>query len=307
MAETVRGCTHESGCHDGSLPTLASATVGASAWLLVEYPGPWGSHVEEMTLPPAIRRAADRARAAGVRTQLIRRPLRRGERRGPATPFQVYVGHSAGGEPWLEGRALGALDDLDALDLEAVAAGRRTGLGPEVTEPVLLVCTHAQRNACCARLGRPLAQHLREGHGDLVWETTHVGGDRFAGNLVCLPHGLYYGALAPAFADQAVAAYRKGEVCLERLRGRSGRPEAAQAAEHFVREHTGLMGLSEVVVERLNCGDTLSDATVRAAAQRFSVTVQKVICPPPCASGGKGGIMSYRLAGMAVVAPAAFA
>jgi hypothetical protein len=46
---------------------------------------------------------------------------------------------------------------------------------------------------CCARLGVPLAQALAARHPGPVWETTPVGGHRFAANLVLLPHGLYYG------------------------------------------------------------------------------------------------------------------
>ena len=59
----------------------------------------------------------------------------------------------------------------------------------------------------------------------------HVGGHRFAANLVLLPHGLYYGPVAGASAEAAITAY-------ERARSHptgtgAGRPAAqAQAADH---------------------------------------------------------------------------
>ena len=80
---------------------------------------------------------------------------------------------------------LEAYDDLRELDL---LGGKPAG------HPLFLVCTHGKHDPCCARYGRPLYEALRdELEPDRVWQVSHVGGDRFAGNLVCLPEGLYYG------------------------------------------------------------------------------------------------------------------
>src|SRR5690606_18305751 len=121
---------------------------------------PWPERVEQLTEPTPITAAVARAIAAGVRPQLIRRPGRAGRRSIP--PLQVYVGSSMPGGPvWLEGRRLSTLAELGGLDdavLAAVAAGRRPGFGEPLSdgEPVVLVCTHARRNVCCARHGAPL-------------------------------------------------------------------------------------------------------------------------------------------------------
>jgi hypothetical protein len=81
-----------------------------------------------------------------------------------------------------------------------------------------------------------------------VWESSHYGGDRFAGNLVCLPHGLYYGRLSPEDALTVVDGYEAGTIDLDHYRGRAGEPFAAQAAEHFLRETEGLLGIDDVTV-----------------------------------------------------------
>ena len=47
--------------------------------------------------------------------------------------------------------------------------------------PVVVVCTHGRRDVCCAERGRPLAAATALEHPGAVWESTHVGGDRFAG------------------------------------------------------------------------------------------------------------------------------
>ncbi|MCO5970506.1 sucrase ferredoxin [Actinoallomurus soli] len=282
-------CAHCPGSHTGERPCLASATTGARSWLLIEHPGPWAERVEATAVPGPVADVLRRAGRHGVRVQFIRAP--RGRR--PTPPLWVYTGFSGDGAPdgrpvtpWLEGRELTRPEELAGLDLAAVAAGRPPGFGGPVADPLLLVCAHGRRNACCARTGAPLARALRERFGSQVWETTHVGGDRYAANLVCLPHGLYYGDLDERRAVAAAAAYRYGEVVLDRYRGRAGLPEPVQAAEHFVRAHTGILAVGGVAVESM-VGDT---AVVRAGQARYRVRVARADL------GGCGAECSENLA-----------
>ena len=164
-------------------------------------------------------------------------------------PLRIYLGWSAGPRPWLARGTIAEAGDLARLDLAALALGRRGGYGDPVPGPLLLVCAHGRRNVCCARLGRPLAAALAQRYGTAVWETTHVGGDRHAANLVILPHGLYYGPVDPASADAAIDAYRRGEMILERFRGRAGQAESTQTAEYVVRRLTGVRGIDDVLAD----------------------------------------------------------
>lgn len=119
--------------------------------------------------------------------------------------------------------------DLAGIDPRAAvvpAAARATG--PQV---VALVCTHGSRDACCAVRGRPVAAALAGTAGLDVWESTHLGGCRFAGNAVLLPTGDTLGGLDAASAVAAVAAWRAGRLDPRHHRGRVGRPVAVQAAE----------------------------------------------------------------------------
>jgi hypothetical protein len=271
-------CTHCAGCHTGGRPCLASATAGSRGWLLVEHPGPWAEEIDRTAMPAPIADAIGRARRHGVRPQLIRSP----RRRRATPPLRVYAGFSGSGVDgsWLEGRELEDPGELTGLDLAAVAAGRAPGFGVPVAGPVLLVCTHGRHSACCARLGAPLARFLHERCGD-VWETTHVGGDRYAANLVCLPHGLYYGDLDEERARTAAEEYRQGRVVLEGYRGRVGLPEPVQAAEHFVRARSGVLGVEDVTVESMAGGI----AYVRAGQARYRLRLEESsmgACGPGC-------------------------
>jgi hypothetical protein len=50
----------------------------------------------------------------------------------------------------------------------------------------------------------------------------------------------------PPSANAAIDAYRRGEVVLDRFRGRAGQSERAQAADYSIRARTGLRGIDEV-------------------------------------------------------------
>jgi hypothetical protein len=278
----LRHCAHCPGSHTGELPCRASATAKTRAWLLIEHPGPWADKVEHTDLPRPVAEAVAEAVRCGVRTQLIRRP----GRRDAVPPMQVYVGWSGTEAPvWLEGRRLADPAELAGLDLAAVAVGRPPGFGAPTRGPVLLVCAHARHNACCARAGGPLARALHARFGPVVWETTHVGGDRYAANLVCLPHGLYYGDLGIDEGMTAAAAYHEGKVFLDRLRGRVGLPEPAQAAEHQVRAQLGVLGVDAVAVESMTGGDPTYDVVVRAGTDRYRVAVRHGPTYGPCGPG----------------------
>jgi hypothetical protein len=291
----ANGCEHPAVLHTGEAPILASATVGARFWLLIEHVGPWAAYSDQWRLPEEVRAVVDRATSLGIRPQLIRRPGRR--RRSLEGPLHVFVGSSTGSDPWL---AEGVFEDLNDLDLDALVRG----VVPEscilVDEPVFLVCTNGKRNACCARLGLPLARFLDEKLPDRAWETTHLGGDRYAANLVCLPHGLYYGSMSQAAAIAAANAYRHGEVVLDRFRGRAGIPEPLQAAEHFVRSHTGELSVGGVVVDSSwSEGDTTVCVVRRTAprgSSRFRVVVEPAVLTAPCGMACADGISTYRCA-----------
>jgi hypothetical protein len=231
-------------------------------WVLLEQPGPWGREaVLESQLDRDLARALHRAaEAARVRLLLIRRSGRRGGPpvdRGAGRSTTCFLAHTSRRDRWLERRRLDDPAELLELDMAKVTAGERPGFGDPVGEPVYLVCTNGRHDRCCATYGRPLALALAERHGDLVWESSHVGGDRFAGNLVCLPSGHYFGRVGPDEADRVLGLHRKGIIDLDHYRGCCIDPPTVQAAEWFARRATGLLGIDDLDLpgrERLEAG-----------------------------------------------------
>jgi hypothetical protein len=229
-----------------SAEPLAATASRIDHWILVEYRGAWNREVLGGSLLAPELKAHLRAqlRALGkARLLFVKKPERRGYARR-----QLFYGCSKPGEERFFALEFDRHDDLLGLDLAAALAGKDV-IGAPVERPLFVVCTHGKRDRCCAKYGQPLYDELRdEADSDWVWQSTHVGGDRFAGNVVVLPHGLYYGRVAPGDIRGLLAAQASGRLWLEGYRGRSAYPFAVQAAEQTLRVEEGLIGLDDVAV-----------------------------------------------------------
>jgi hypothetical protein len=215
----------------------------APRWLLVEQPGPWSGRdaMRQSGLDPAVGDALSRrASAAGVRPMLIRRP---GRTVPDARRRWAYVDSRPGYEQvrWGEFER-----DAELLDLPMDGE-----VGTPSTDPLYLVCTHGRHDQCCAIRGRPVAEALAALRPEQTWECSHVGGDRFAANLVVLPHGLYYAHVSAPTVARFVTAYEEGRVVEPWLRGRSAHPAPVQAAQHHARLALGEDRIDALPVRRI--------------------------------------------------------
>ena len=220
----------------------ASEPLGATAsrvdrWILVEYRGVWAHDaLEGSALSGDVKAPLRAARDARPHTKLLF--VRRTERR--AQPLRVFVAASPEHGGSIRGLELERHEDVLEHDLGGEA-------GDPVDHPLLLVCTHGKHDKCCARYGRPLYEAVADlVEPEWVWQASHVGGDRFAGNLVALPQGAYFGRVGRADVWPLVDAYLGGRVRLENYRGRSCHSMVVQAAERLLREELGLLGLEDV-------------------------------------------------------------
>ena len=244
------------------------------SWVLVEQPGPWGSEaLSQSDMPLEVAETlTEQSRRYGFRALLLRRPDR--PDRSSEGGRQCFVAHSSRRRTWVEQRLVTDPGELLEIDFGRLRAGEPVGFGIPHPDPLFLVCTNGRHDPCCAQLGRPVARALALDR-DSVWECSHVGGDRFAGNLVCLPHGLYFGRLGPADAVGAVEAYERGRVDLEHYRGRAGDPFVVQAADCFVRAEIGLRRLDDVepVWRRQATAATVDVGFEARDGRRFEVRV----------------------------------
>jgi len=257
---------------------LAATASRIDHWILVEYRGLWNRNlVAGSSLSDAVKAHLRAQLAALPRSRLlfVRRPDRRDEP-GLAVAF--------GSTPERAGvfRRLEISTHAELLELDfAAALAGRVRLGEPVEQPLLVVCTHGKRDRCCAKYGRPLYDALREQvEPDWVWQASHVGGDRFAANLVCLPEGLYFGRVDRAHVWSLVDELLAGRIALDRYRGRSAYTFPEQAAERAVREAVGTTGIDDLtLVESAKTEDGWRVA-FNAAGERHEIAVHAELGEP---------------------------
>lgn len=285
MSEDLSGFRCAEASARAGEPLAGSAAV-ARHWLAIEEAGAWtrkplrsrglGELGERLT----VWDEAD----PSLRIQLIRQP---GRRRSSRRVFHADLE---------TGRLTHAtLDDeeLAALDPETLA---REGLGAELDGLLHLVCTHGKRDDCCALRGVPLYQALARAIDELpaeeqpeLWQTSHLGGHRFAATMTTLPHGYCLGRVEAQEAEAILAA--GGLHRLDRVRGRNLWPKAVQTADHQLRsalaaDHPARLDPAAVrLVDVDESGDGwivgLELVTMGAPPERHSIEVREQMSRTP--------------------------
>ena len=260
-------------------PLLGTASR-VRRWVLVEQPGSWGADaVLESRLPLHLAQTL-RARCDELRARPL---LLRRHGPTPPGPRRVFVVSSRPGAGWTERLDLDDVEELADLDLSPLAADESVG-GQRVEQSLLLTCTNGRHDACCAEYGRGVAAALEAAYGERAWECSHIGGDRFAANVLILPEGLYYGRVTPEAAPDIVRLHDAGRLALPYLRGRSTAAFDVQAAEWVLRERLGLDALAAVAPLRRRSSDeatVIVDLRVDAPGLAPRWRVELEVAPDP--------------------------
>ncbi|HYZ84003.1 MAG TPA: sucrase ferredoxin [Bryobacteraceae bacterium] len=199
------------------------------SWLLLEYPGAWRRNAVEDSrlLSPAVREHM-------LRTRWDRSLLIRQEHKWEGGPLRAFTVDSSPESPSISQHLLTNYEQVTAI----------TGPGEPVVGNLFAVCTHARHDRCCAKFGNAVWCALRDAAPERAWQCSHVGGDRFAANVVLMPHGIYYGRVRPEDVGDLLRASDAGQLWLPGYRGRSGYRRAVQAAEYFLRRESGVVGFT---------------------------------------------------------------
>lgn len=228
--------------------SLAGTASQASRFVLIEHSGPWpGKAVEAFGTD--VRESLTAIQ--GSKVLLMRRPHR--------------LDRSGGTRRWAiaDARARrvcwGAWEDES--DLLSIRAASVTSMDAWDADPVILVCTDARHDACCGIRGKTVADALASRFGDAVWACSHVGGHRFAANVVLPLDGTYYGRVETTGAAGLIGHHEAGEVSAEHLRGFSWLAPVAQLVAVEAHRRWGPASAADVL-----------DAAVREVApQRWRV------------------------------------
>ena len=214
-----------------------TAVTSTPLWIGLEHTGLWPRKpLDGCNLPPDVVQELRRwtVPAAGVRFQFIRQTASKANR------VRLFIGNVEQTNPWLVRFDLESAQDLLELKLIHPADAKKHPLAVGVEDSHIWVCTHGKRDRCCAKYGRALYDALSPLAPDRVWQTSHLGGHRFAPTLVTLPDGLCYGHVLPDEVQDFMDAHARSEIYnLARLRGHVSYTAEQQTADIYLRETEG--------------------------------------------------------------------
>jgi hypothetical protein len=198
--------------------------------------------------------------------------------------YHFFIVNSAAAVPAIYEYALKDYNELLDIDPAAVLSGS-PGECDRRDDPLILICTNGTRDKCCAKFGRPLYDALYEAERDIVWQSTHIGGHRYAPNVLFLPHSINYGLLSAAQIGPAAVAYRAGAIYdLAHFRGRTTYPQPVQAAEYFLRQalvNKKIADLPLAAVEQKPGNEWQVTFHELSTAKNHQITLNKVLIAEP--------------------------
>lgn len=262
--------------------SLVGSAPKATVWFALEYTERWGAKAwEESSIDAEVRAQVDAqlAQLPGSRLLLIKQKDR-------AERLRLFAA-VLGDEPVLYKFELDSYAELAALDLGALVAGAEQYAAHISTEPIVLVCTNGQRDACCVLHGITVYNVLHAQFGSAVWESSHHGGHRFAANVLALPTGRSYGRIRPHNAVSLTQSVLDGHVPLDYCRGYTAWPEPVQAAELLLRQQLGYTAAAGVrLLDSQPAGEQRWVVHLQAGEAEHTLTVERSEGAPVHASCG---------------------
>jgi len=242
-------------CTDHSLsidePLAGSAAESIHTWILIEYPRSWPTRIKvaDLDLPENCRELLKvSAMKPGHKCLLIRQPKRSTTRIFWVDDSGSRVADQHSDADW----SLESTDGWQAHDL-----------------PFLLVCNHGSRDRCCGTLGGLVFAKLHRERPDWVWQSSHLGGHRFAPVALSLPDGMLYGRIPLERCLELLNCVEEGSLWSpEYRRGSTRESKAIQALQIHLAKHFP----SSRIVDVLQSEKVIS-ADVEADGKRLSVSV----------------------------------
>lgn len=257
-------------CSDVEVEPLPGTAKPGSTYVLFEWPDAWSRDVLDgdtfgEALSSQIKDHVERYDASFL---LIRHATRERRQIGDHHVYLVFADKAV-----IEVLHVDGPEALLTLDLSG--PGKNAGASIR-TKPLLLVCTHAKRDQCCAIKGRPLVRQLQRSD-DMVWETSHIKGHRFAPTMLLMPWAVSYGRMNEQAARAMLEHAEAGLYFVPGNRGRGTLPAPAQAAEIAVASELSragvAVGMEQLLVDVLSTDPTSAHVNVTDTTAGGTYTV----------------------------------
>lgn len=221
-----------------------------------------------------------------------------------ADGYTVFVNVVHETNPLLYEFRLDNYEELFDLDMPGLLTGALAYRQYLRDDPLYVVCTNGAHDPCCARHGIPVYKALSLYLGKpCVWQTSHIGGHRFAGTMIAFPQAVYYGRVFQDDVPAIVDATEADQLVLPHYRGRGCYDKVAQAGEYFLRRETGNVEFGAFrLIEREALADErwlLRYETLDAAQATHEIVVSRRLSdwaiPKSCANEEAESAQIFRL------------
>lgn len=221
--------------------TLFGTANRTDHYLLVEYNHAWEDKaLPKSSIPEEVKQRVNSLSKSLPYTKTL---LIKQSSNPTALPLHCFLAAASENHPRLYRFQINSYHDILDLPIEEILQGSPAFSEYLDNDPLYLVCTNGRRDVCCSRFGFAVFEKLKKVVGGAAWECTHLGGHRFAVNLIHLPDGIFYGRVHPQDVAGLVEQIQIRKMHLENLRGRTAYSDPAQAAEYFLRKQTGELNL----------------------------------------------------------------
>jgi hypothetical protein len=266
-------------CHDSATnESMIGTAENKKIYLIIEQPGTWGQDaILESSLPEGFGQAIkEQINFPEVGVLLARRPDLGHQERRTTNRRRFWLAHTSPGGVRMRSGSLDNITDLLRWDWPAIIRGELPAVGRRSADPVLFLCTNGKKDQCCAVHTRKIIDELRpnpELTGQ-IYETSHIGGHRFAPTGLLLPFGIVVGRMTSQSAQDLLSDAWAGKIKHEYMRGRTAQPGFAQVAEIEVRKNSGVNQIDSLDVVVLRSGKPISASSVSNLAEVDVVQVR---------------------------------
>lgn len=265
-------------------------------WILLEYNDSWEEKAFNTCKIDSEVKNHIRAFAGTEpksRIQLIKNPNNH-----DGANIRLYVVITRPGETNLYEFTLSSYEDILDIDFEKSLKEKTP-----ITKYLILICTHGSYDECCSKYGLEIFNHLNGIQSDYeIWQTTHVGGHRFAANIVILPDGIFYGRVNPDNIDSIIETHSKNNLKLNTLRGICTNDPDVQAADYLLRKQKGVTGINHIIFKSTKLAENGLITMVfknTQSGKQYEITISKndkaLFLLASCKDKHKKYIPTYRL------------
>lgn len=136
----------------------------------------------------------------------------------------------------------------------------------KITEDQIFVCTHGRHDKCCAKFGKELVDELRyyimnQKIPIQIWDSSHLGGHRFAPTCIDFPDGHAYGRISTSEVPTFLAKRKANQIYVPAYRGSVFLSGLEQVAEAYAKRFSFLKNWN--CTHKITKLEKLSETTFR--------------------------------------------